>query len=138
MRTWAHWTARTVMLTASFAAAGTGFSGAAFAASGGNGGGAGGIGSGNQASAPVSAPVGVCGNAAAVLGDSAAGCEGTGLVRPATRSGSGRTFAADSAPGMADISFYSLAIGALMAGAVALKMAGRRSRDRYNPGGRRV
>ena len=264
MRTWAHWTARTVMLTASLAAAGTGFSGAAFAASGGNGGGAGGItsglgsvaggnqattpisfpvdvcghaaavlglslagceggasvasspaasplgatrggqggasgpasgpqrpgttsvtsgrgsaGGGNQAHGPVSAPASVCGNAAAVLGDSAAGCEGTASVRPAAGARGGRTFAetpetetapssadgsaggpasrarstagagagqavpattlaADSASGMSTISFYSLAIGALVAGAVALKMAGRRSRDRYYPRGRRV
>ena len=31
MRTWAHWTAKTVMLTATFAAAGAGFTDAAFA-----------------------------------------------------------------------------------------------------------
>ena len=40
------------------------------------------------------------------------------------------TLAAASAPGMGSASFYSLAIGALMAGAVALKMAGRRIRGR--------
>jgi hypothetical protein len=40
------------------------------------------------------------------------------------------TLAADSAPGMGSASFYCLAIGALMAGAVALKMAGRRIRGR--------
>ena len=218
MRTCAHWTARTVVPTASFAAAGMGFSGAVFAASGCEGNasmasspaasplgttfgiqgrapwlasgpqrsgstsdvwGRGWIGSGNQASARVSAPLSVCGNAAAVLGDSAAGCEGTASVRPAAGARGGRTFAetpetetapssadgavggpasrarstagagagqavpvttlaADSASGMSTISFYSLAIGALVAGAVALKMAGRRSRDRYYPRGRRV
>ena len=36
--------------------------------------------------------------------------------------------AADSASGMGGVSFYFLAIGGLMAGAVALKMAGRRIR----------
>jgi hypothetical protein len=59
MRTWAHWTAKTVMLTATFAAAGSGMPGAAFAETSGASG-AGGSG---------------CGGAAAVLGDSAAGCE---------------------------------------------------------------
>jgi hypothetical protein len=38
MRTWAHWIAKTVMLTATFAAAGAGFTDAAFAVSGGGGG----------------------------------------------------------------------------------------------------
>lgn len=79
MRTWAHWTAKTVMLTATLAAAGAGFPGAAFAVSGGGGGSTSGLGSvlgGNQVSVPVSGPAGVCGNSAAVLGDSLAGCEG--------------------------------------------------------------
>jgi hypothetical protein len=40
------------------------------------------------------------------------------------------TLAADSASGMGSASFYCLAIGALMAGAVALRMAGRRIRGR--------
>ncbi|MFI7702856.1 chaplin family protein [Nonomuraea sp. NPDC049480] len=35
-----------------------------------------GVGSGNQAVAPIAAPVNVCGNAAAALGDAAAGCLG--------------------------------------------------------------
>ena len=38
MRTWAHWTAKTVMLTAAFAAAGAGFTDTASAVSGGGGG----------------------------------------------------------------------------------------------------
>ncbi len=281
MRTWAHWTAKTVMLTVTFAAAGAGVSGVALAGTGastsGNGsvlggnqarvpvsipanvcgnagallglalagcqGGAsvratqigsgsttgnGSVGGGDQAAAPVAGPVDVCGNAAAVLGDSAAGCEGTAAARtggsPArpgesTASGSGHvsdpaidavtrtpgargdsrgrggrmttphqgtammrspayqgaerglavlgappvpsgtpdltdlaapsaaggpsagstavrnampasSLAADTAPGMGSASFYSLAIGALMAGAVALKMAGRHIRGR--------
>jgi hypothetical protein len=105
--------------------------------------GRGSIGSGNQANARVSAPVSVCGNAAAVLGDSAAGCEGTASVQPALVPEAGQAIpatplAADSASGLTNSSFYSLAIGALVAGAVALKMAGRRSRDRYYPRGCRV
>src|SRR5258708_37387323 len=64
MRTWAHWTAKTVMLTAAFAAASAGLPGVAFAATSGAGG------SG-------------CGNAAAVLGDSAAGCEALATVQHA-------------------------------------------------------
>jgi ChpA-C len=281
MRTWAHWTAKTVMLTAAFAAASAGVSGVALAGTGAGGstsgdgsvlggnqalipvsipanvcgnaaallglalagcqGGAsvraaqigsgsasgnGSVGGGNQVAAPVTGPVDVCGNVAAVLGDSAAGCEGTAAARtggsparPEESSGSGgvsdpaigavtrtsgarggsrgrggRTatphqgtamaqspayqgaerglavlgappvptgtpdltdlaapsaagglpagstavrnampasaLAADTAPGMGSASFYSLAIGALMAGAVALKMAGRRIRGR--------
>ncbi|WP_043615262.1 chaplin family protein [Nonomuraea candida] len=38
--------------------------------------GAGGVLAGNQAVAPIAAPINVCGNAAAVLGDAAAGCLG--------------------------------------------------------------
>jgi hypothetical protein len=57
MRTWAHWTAKTVMLTATFAAAGAGFADTGFAASGAGGGSTFGLDSplsGNQVSAPVS------------------------------------------------------------------------------------
>ncbi|MEV5327231.1 chaplin family protein [Nonomuraea sp. NPDC052634] len=42
--------------------------------------GAGGVLSGNQVVAPITAPVNVCGNAAAVLGDAAAGCLGGSRV----------------------------------------------------------
>ena len=79
MRTWAHRTAKTVMLTASFAAASAGFSGVAFAAGGSlasGGGSAGsavssGLGSlvpGNQASSLATLPSDVCQDAATVLG----------------------------------------------------------------------
>jgi hypothetical protein len=106
MRTWAHWTAKTVMLTASFAAAGAGLSGMAFAAGGpvstvratSSGGGLGsagavtsGLGSvlgGNQAGAPVSLPVDVCRNAAAVLGLGLGGCGGgASSASPASSAG---------------------------------------------------
>src|SRR6202012_2384561 len=52
---------------------------------------------GNQINAPVTTPVSVCGNAAAVLGDSAAGCEGTASVGSAGR----RTFADNPSTGIA-------------------------------------
>jgi hypothetical protein len=125
-----------------------------------------------QAGAPASAAPGTCGDTAAVLGDSAAGCEdmaGAGVAdghtfadtpetgtAPSRRdaaapalAGAGAiggngsneaneasgnrslpatTLAADSATGLSNVSIYSLAIGALVAGAVALKMAGRRFR----------
>jgi hypothetical protein len=162
------------------------------------------VGGGNQVSAPASVPADVCGNSAAVLGDSLAGCEGTASVSQTARSSSGRdagrtgtgwtqpgpggsiagslppgldtlpvtsalnglpsqsapstvtdlaapaadsapataggpggkplpanTLAADSSSGMGSVSFYSLAIGALLAGAVALKLAGRRIRGHH-------
>jgi hypothetical protein len=194
MRTWAHWTARTVMLAATFATAGAAVSAAAFAAAGGAGGSTSGLGSvlgGNQANAPisvpatvcgdatavlglglagcqasepVSVPASVCGNAAAVLGDSLAGCEGTASVGQTEGPASGRpsrsarssvtdlaapgaertpaasggpggnplpatTLAADSSSGMGSVSLCSLAIGALLAGAVAAMLTIRRRRE---------
>src|ERR1700722_4239694 len=79
MRTWAHWTARAAMFTATFAAAGVGTVGLANAStwttSGNNS-----ILGGNQVNAPISVPVNVCGNALAVLGFAGAGCEGGAWV----------------------------------------------------------
>jgi hypothetical protein len=122
--------------------------------------GRGSVAGGNQVSAPVSAPASVCGNAAAVLGDSAAGCEGTAGGRrfadtPETGTAPSRAggasgadgatrnpavpatmLAADSPSGMSNVSFYSLAIGVLVAGAVALKLAGRRFRGHRTRGHR--
>ncbi len=46
-------------------------------------------GGGNTVSLPVSLPVDVCGNAAAVLGDSTAGCAGGALAGPATHQAAG-------------------------------------------------
>ncbi len=81
MRPWAEWTAKTALLAAGFAAAGGGLSGAALAGTGGTGpsGNASalsGTGSGNTVSIPISIPADICGNAAAILGDSTAGCAG--------------------------------------------------------------
>jgi hypothetical protein len=122
----------------------------------------------SQDRAQVTAPSSVCGDTAAALGDSAAGCEGTAAAgapnghtfadtpetgtapsRPgaagpghsATGTSGDRaipatTLAADSPSRLSNVSIYSLAIGALVAGAVALKMAGRRFRGRHQ--GRRV
>jgi hypothetical protein len=73
MKPWAKWTAKTVLVTTGFAAAGGGFAGVALAGTGGSNPG---ILDGNQVSVPVSVPVDVCGNAAAVLGIATAGCQG--------------------------------------------------------------
>ncbi|TDD47042.1 chaplin [Nonomuraea terrae] len=51
--------------------------------------GAGGVLSGNQLIAPITAPINVCGNAAAVLGDAAAGCLGGANVGKAGYGGHG-------------------------------------------------
>src|ERR1700678_377909 len=76
MKSWAKWTAKTVLVTTGFAAAGGGFAGVALAGTGGTNTGNISVLSGNQVSAPVSAPMDVCGNAAALLGIAAAGCQG--------------------------------------------------------------
>jgi hypothetical protein len=256
MRPWARWTARTAVVAVGLAAASGGLSGVALAGTdGGNGSGtisvlggngllapvslpvdvcgeaaallglvnagcqggaaamvtlpvtgdgagsgtSGGVsaGSGNQVHAPVTVPAGVCGNAVAVLGASAAGCVGgaggasgrgltsvsgvtggqvfgdtlnapgpgagttnnpavsqlvglgvlpgladlapsAGRARLPARSGAtgggtlmtGSALSAADASGMSSDSFAALAIGALLAGAAALKIASRRARDR--------
>ena len=98
MRTWASWAAKTALLAAGFAAAGGGLSGVALAGTGlpavhppqtpalgpasGNVAGSGNVsaGRGQVVSLPLSLPVDVCGHAAAVLGDSTAGCAGGALA----------------------------------------------------------
>lgn len=103
MRTWAHWTARTVMLAATFATAGAGFSAAAFSATGGGGGSISGLGSvldGNQANAPISVPATVCGDATAVLGLGPAGCQASAPVSvPASVCGNAAAVLGDSLAG---------------------------------------
>src|SRR5918999_1147344 len=47
------------------------------------------VGGGNQVTAPIKAPVNVCGNAVAVLGSSAAGCEGKAKARSGGCGGGG-------------------------------------------------
>jgi hypothetical protein len=85
MRPWASWTAKTALLAAGFAAAGggglSGLSGVALAGTGGSGtSGSASVLSNNQISMPISVPLDVCGNAAAVLGDSTAGCAGGAMA----------------------------------------------------------
>jgi hypothetical protein len=46
---------------------------------------------GNQIHAPVNAPINVCGNSFAVIGDALSGCEGGAKVRTSGYSGGGRT-----------------------------------------------
>jgi hypothetical protein len=76
MNSWAKWTAKTVLVTTGFAAAGGGFAGVAYAGTGATNTGNVSVLSGNQVSVPVTVPVDICGNAAAVLGIATAGCEG--------------------------------------------------------------
>lgn len=172
------------------------------------------VGDGNDVRVPVTAPINACGNAAAVLGDSSAGCEGgatigdhaqqpkhivnggplkkvthhstqkitqaaalsgpvetipaasglmsglmsglpvfsalngltgqdglTSLIKSAavtkhtTLMPASTLVAADQGTGMSNTSFVSLAIGALLAGAAALKIANRHPRSRKDRGG---
>jgi ChpA-C len=91
MHSWAKWTAKTVLVTTGFAAAGGGLAGAAFAGTGTSAGNISVLG-GNQVNVPVSIPIDICGNAAALLGIAAAGCQGgaevtgaaSGVTGPAT------------------------------------------------------
>jgi ChpA-C len=89
MRTWARWTARTALFTASLAAAGITTAGLANA--GVNTSGNHSIGGGNQVAAPVSVPVSACGNAVALLGNAAAGCQGGAWVSGGSGGGSAWT-----------------------------------------------
>jgi len=53
--------------------------------------GASGVVAGNQVNAPISAPVNVCGNSAAILGDAVAGCEGGAKVKNGGHTGAGQS-----------------------------------------------
>nr|BFE84702.1 hypothetical protein GCM10020093_073030 [Planobispora longispora] len=46
---------------------------------------------GNQANAPITAPINACGNAVAIFGDATAGCRGGSSANGSSRSGSGGT-----------------------------------------------
>ncbi|MFI6514078.1 chaplin family protein [Spirillospora sp. NPDC050679] len=54
---------------------------------------------GNQVNAPVSAPVNVCGNAAAIFGEAVAGCEGGASVKNGGHTGAGQTTSGKSSVG---------------------------------------
>jgi hypothetical protein len=90
MKSWAIWTARTVLVTTGFVAAGGGLAGVALASTpGGSNTDNVSVLSGNQIGVPVSVPIDVCGNAAAILGFATAGCQGGANVQggPATSGG---------------------------------------------------
>lgn len=79
MTSWTRRTAKTILLTAGIAAAATALPAAAFASTNttsGNGS----LASGNQVSIPITIPIDVCGNAAALLGVSTAACDGGASV----------------------------------------------------------
>ena len=76
MNAWTQWVGKTVMLTAGLGAAVVGLSPAAFASTGPATSGTGSVAGGNQVSIPITVPVNVCGNAAALLGVATAGCQG--------------------------------------------------------------
>jgi len=98
MRSWAKWTAKAVVFTTGFAAAGGGLAGVALAGTGtpstapASASNIAAV-SGNHISIPVSVPVDVCGNAAAVLGFAAASCQGGASV-----TGGGAQLTAASGP----------------------------------------
>jgi hypothetical protein len=100
MKSWAKWTARTVLVTTGLAAAGGGLTGVALAGTGGTNTGNASVLSGNQVNVPVSIPIDVCGNAAAILGIAMAGCQGGASVAGIS-GGSGGSGATDSGmPGL--------------------------------------
>ncbi|WP_067481246.1 chaplin family protein [Actinomadura hibisca] len=54
---------------------------------------------GNQVNAPVSAPVNICGNAAAIFGEAVAGCEGGATVKNGGHTGAGQKTSGKSSVG---------------------------------------
>jgi hypothetical protein len=109
MKPWANWTAKTILLTTGFAAAGGGLPGVAFAAAGPHTGNVSVL-SGNRVNAPASIPVNICGNAAAILGVATAGCEGGAMVvgsithRPAYSRERGPSTSRERGPSTANVS----------------------------------
>jgi hypothetical protein len=94
MIAWAKWTAKTVLVTAGFAAAGGGLAGVALAGTAGST-----VSTnartvsaldGNDVGLRVSVSIDACGNAATILGIAAAGCEGGAGVTGAGVSGAGQ------------------------------------------------
>jgi hypothetical protein len=88
MTSWTQRTAKTILLTAGIAAVATALPAVAFASTGPTTSGDGSVGSGNQVAIPITIPIDVCGNAAAVLGVAAAGCNGGASVDDAASGGS--------------------------------------------------
>jgi hypothetical protein len=113
MNAWAKWTARTVLVTTGLAVAGGGLTGVALAGTAGtntnnssdNTGNVSVLG-GNRVTAPVSIPIDICGNAAAILGIAMAGCQGGASVA-AAHPGAGSA----SASGTPGPSLGNIAVG---------------------------
>jgi hypothetical protein len=90
MKPWAKWTAKSVLVTTGFAAAGCGITGVAFAGTGGTHTGNVSVLDRNHVNAPVNVPADICGNAAAILGIATAGCQGGASVAAAHTSSAHR------------------------------------------------
>jgi hypothetical protein len=111
MNTWAKWTARTVLVTTGLAVAGGGLTGVALAGTAGNntnnsGDNTGNVSvlGGNKVTAPVSIPIDICGNAAAILGIAMAGCQGGASVAAAhPAAGSGASGSGTPGPSLGNI-----------------------------------
>jgi hypothetical protein len=91
MTSWTRRTAKTILLSAGIAAAATALPTAAFASTGPTTSGTGSVASGNQVSIPITIPINVCGNAAALLGVSTAACQGGASVTGSGADGAPRT-----------------------------------------------
>jgi ChpA-C len=91
MTSWTRRTTKTLLLTASIAAAATALPAAAFAATGPTTSGNGAVASGNQVIIPITIPINVCGNAVALLGASTAVCDGGASVTGTSSTGSQHT-----------------------------------------------
>lgn len=92
MKSWAKWTAKSVIFVTGFAAAGGGLAGVALAGTGTSSPNPASMGnisavSGNRVFIPISIPVSVCGNAAAIFGFATASCDGGALASSAVAQG---------------------------------------------------
>jgi hypothetical protein len=83
MTSWTQRTAKSILVTAGIAATALALPAVAFASTGPTTSGDGSVGSGNQVSIPITIPIDVCGNAAALLGVSTAACQGGATVADA-------------------------------------------------------
>jgi hypothetical protein len=80
MTSWTQRTAKSILVTTGIAATALALPAVAFASTGPTTSGSGSVGSGNQVSIPITIPIDVCGNAAALLGVSTAACQGGATV----------------------------------------------------------
>ncbi|WP_158581707.1 chaplin [Actinomadura spongiicola] len=101
---------------------------------------------GNQVNAPISVPVGACGNAAAAVGFAAAGCEGGSVVKNGGPTGSGQETAGvfgvgsgnqASAPISAPVDVCGNAVGNALAGCeggASVRNGGHGSGEQFTDG----